>query len=483
MPPADIAPSNNITGFVLNHHHDHHNNATFADAAATASNYQTVAARAMIAQRQRKQDDTDDKTLALLRAQHLVALKQQELDMAMIRRLREEEQFRKELLSNNHNREATLMNINGALMTMAGSVSVEDGSSRLNGSSRKRRLEDDILLEERENVFMRSKQRQEEELILLNNLRKEEMLAVSRGNQEAALPLNSIMGQQNMLSSMSTSSQELLSLYNYYNTTYGSGLNGSNNIYAAMPTSTAPLATSSIIGAAMDVLRDSASAASSHFVRPSSRQQETREHEGQYDHILATAKRIKKTVGNRAVNNGDGFEQQHHHQSGQQSQQAQQQQRFNKHQCKQWTVKYQELLAFKAKEGHCNVPHGYKKNTGLAMWVKRQRRQFNIIVDNQLSTLTGERIRLLNDIGFVWSCFDSAWEQHFEELRHFAICNGHCVVPSTYIENPKLASWAITQRRQCKLLGDGKPSSMTLKRLAALQRIGFSVTTRKKRKY
>ena len=436
MPPADIAPSNNITGFVLNHHHDHHNNATFADAAATASNYQTVAARAMIAQRQRKQDDTDDKTLALLRAQHLVALKQQELDMAMIRRLREEEQARKELLSNNHNREAALMDINGALMTMAGSVSVEDGSSRLNGSSRKRRLEDDILLEERENVFMRSKQRQEEELILLNNLRKEEMLAVSRGNQEAALLMYSIMRQQNMMlpgagasrttsadtrslmtrydkgllslssapstslrtpsifadlsssfvgrqrpsdssqfnhsglcnetspsifespssstsgSSMSTSSQELLSLYNYYNTTYGSGLNGSNNIYAAMPTSTAPLATSSIIGAAMDVLRDSASAASSHFVRPSSRQQETREHEGQYDHILATAKRIKKTVGNRAVNNGDGFEQQHHHQSGQQSQQAQQQHRFNKHQCKQWTVKYQELLAFKAKEGH-----------------------------------------------------------------------------------------------------------------------------------
>ena len=32
--------------------------------------------------------------------------------------------------------------------------------------------------------------------------------------------------------------------------------------------------------------------------------------------------------------------------------------------------------------------------------------------------------------------------------------------------------------RQCKLLEEGKPSSMTWKRLAALEQIGFPVTTR-----
>eukprot|EP00536_Pseudo-nitzschia_multiseries_P004812 jgi/Psemu1/189062/e_gw1.84.86.1 len=158
------------------------------------------------------------------------------------------------------------------------------------------------------------------------------------------------------------------------------------------------------------------------------------------------------------------------------------QKRFNKHQCKQWTVKYQELLDFKAKEGHCNVPHLYKENRGLAMWVKRQRHQHNLRDENKASTLTNERIKLLERIGFVWNCLDTAWEKNFEDLRIFSQCNGHCSVPPTYQKNPRLSSWVITQRRQCKLLEDGKSSSMTQKRFEKLQQIGFPVFTKKSKK-
>eukprot|EP00535_Pseudo-nitzschia_heimii_P000966 CAMPEP_0197187460 /NCGR_PEP_ID=MMETSP1423-20130617/15893_1 /TAXON_ID=476441 /ORGANISM="Pseudo-nitzschia heimii, Strain UNC1101" /LENGTH=540 /DNA_ID=CAMNT_0042639035 /DNA_START=294 /DNA_END=1916 /DNA_ORIENTATION=+ len=153
----------------------------------------------------------------------------------------------------------------------------------------------------------------------------------------------------------------------------------------------------------------------------------------------------------------------------------QQQKRFNKHQCKQWTLKFHELLAFKERTGHCNVPHGYKENLALAMWVKRQRHQYNLMIEKKTSTLTGERIKLLENIGFVWNCLETAWEQHFRDLCHFVMQTGHCAVPTTYKRNLRLASWVVTQRRQCKLLEDGKQSSMTPKRLEKLRQIGFPV--------
>lgn len=57
--------------------------------------------------------------------------------------------------------------------------------------------------------------------------------------------------------------------------------------------------------------------------------------------------------------------------------------------------------------------------------MKRQRHQYNLLVEKKQSTLTGERIRLLESIGFVWSCLDSAWEKHFDELRQYSIMHGH----------------------------------------------------------
>jgi len=146
---------------------------------------------------------------------------------------------------------------------------------------------------------------------------------------------------------------------------------------------------------------------------------------------------------------------------------------LKKHQCEKWTTKYQQLLEFKAEQGHCNVPHGYKKNVGLALWVKRQRHQYNMLLGKKKSTLTGERIRLLEEIGHTWNYHDSTWEKQYEDLRQYSILHGHCDVPSSYKENLKLASWVITTRRQCKLLKDGKPGSMTLERLTKLDGIGF----------
>ena len=47
------------------------------------------------------------------------------------------------------------------------------------------------------------------------------------------------------------------------------------------------------------------------------------------------------------------------------------------------------------------------------------------------------------------------------------------MVPQRYQANPKLGTWVHTQRRQYKLLTDGKKSSMTKDKAKALESIGF----------
>ncbi|KAG7362045.1 helicase domain protein [Nitzschia inconspicua] len=149
------------------------------------------------------------------------------------------------------------------------------------------------------------------------------------------------------------------------------------------------------------------------------------------------------------------------------------QQRFRGYQCEQWTQKFQDLLEFKAENGNCQVPHCYKKNIGLARWVKRQRYQYKLMIDGKQSTMTEERVKLLQDVGFVWDSHSSTWEERLNELREYARIHGDCNVPSSYAENPKLATWIKCQRRQYKLLQEGRTSNMTLERMTELQRVGF----------
>ena len=93
--------------------------------------------------------------------------------------------------------------------------------------------------------------------------------------------------------------------------------------------------------------------------------------------------------------------------------------------------------------------------------------------------MTDERIRLLEDIGFIWDSHAAAWAEKLNELKYFNKANGDCNVPSTYPINPQLATWVKCQRRQYKLLGDGKTSNMILERIVELEKIGFVWEVRK----
>jgi hypothetical protein len=148
------------------------------------------------------------------------------------------------------------------------------------------------------------------------------------------------------------------------------------------------------------------------------------------------------------------------------------QQRFKPFHEEKWNQRYKELLDFHREHAHCSVPHTYPKNAQLARWVKRQRRQYKLRLEGRASTMTLERLDMLNDVGFIWDSHDVNWREKLMELEAFRTKNGHCNVPSNHTEK-KLATWVKCQRRQYKLYWDGKPSAMTPERILQLEKIGF----------
>eukprot|EP00980_Cylindrotheca_fusiformis_P016113 scaffold4782_cov106-Cylindrotheca_fusiformis.AAC.6 len=138
-----------------------------------------------------------------------------------------------------------------------------------------------------------------------------------------------------------------------------------------------------------------------------------------------------------------------------------------------WDTQFKELLAFKAKFGHCRVPQNYEDNPALSHWVKRQRYQHKCKREGKVSSMSESRIQKLEQIGFVWDAQELLWHTRFEELKEYRVKHGHCNVPYNYDLNRKLPTWIKCQRRQYKLLKEGQPSNMTQERIDLLQGLGF----------
>lgn len=146
---------------------------------------------------------------------------------------------------------------------------------------------------------------------------------------------------------------------------------------------------------------------------------------------------------------------------------------FRAYQAEQWTKKYEELCDYCKEFGNCQVPHTFVGNPALARWVKRQRYQYRLRTENKPSTMTDDRIAVLERIGFVWDSHVAAWDDRMAELLEYKEMYGHCNVPSNYTPNRQLAVWVKRQRRQYKFFLAKKPSSMTEKRIKALEDVGF----------
>ncbi|CAJ1932800.1 unnamed protein product [Cylindrotheca closterium] len=143
-------------------------------------------------------------------------------------------------------------------------------------------------------------------------------------------------------------------------------------------------------------------------------------------------------------------------------------------QVEQWNTRFQQLVEFQKEFHHCCVPLNYSKNSSLAHWVKRQRYQYRVkLKEGKPSTLTDERQKALENLGFVWDSHAAAWEERWIQLNEFRQHYGHSRVPKNYPPNPQLAVWVKCQRRQFKLYRQGLNSNMTLERVEKLRILNF----------
>ncbi|KAL3939070.1 MAG: hypothetical protein SGBAC_006136 [Bacillariaceae sp.] len=84
------------------------------------------------------------------------------------------------------------------------------------------------------------------------------------------------------------------------------------------------------------------------------------------------------------------------------------------HKTKMWEEQFQNLLKYMDKYGHAAVPTTYVEDQSLSGWVKVQRRQYKLFLNQEKSSMTLERIHRLNRVGFYWSIKDALAPQHEE---------------------------------------------------------------------
>lgn len=83
-----------------------------------------------------------------------------------------------------------------------------------------------------------------------------------------------------------------------------------------------------------------------------------------------------------------------------------------------WYGKYNELLEYHHRNGHCNVPTKYTPNPALGRWVSTQRSQYKDLLRGRPTKITQKRIELLNMLHFTWDMV-SKTEEHDPEQNDY----------------------------------------------------------------
>lgn len=136
-------------------------------------------------------------------------------------------------------------------------------------------------------------------------------------------------------------------------------------------------------------------------------------------------------------------------------------------------VHYIRLHLTQTENGTCNVPTSC--GTELAHWVAAQRRMYNKLVagkPGKRAVLDAVKMQRLTELGFQFRPRGSytAWDDQMKALWKFREENGHCRVP---VNHQELGSFVKLARRDYKNWTQGKATSMTPEREAALKEVGF----------
>mmetsp|Transcript_14477 Transcript_14477/g.21926 ORF Transcript_14477/g.21926 Transcript_14477/m.21926 type:complete len:884 (+) Transcript_14477:31-2682(+) len=162
-----------------------------------------------------------------------------------------------------------------------------------------------------------------------------------------------------------------------------------------------------------------------------------------------------------------------------------------------WNKFYEAFLKYKEETGSCLIPKVFEENQPLSSWAFTQRHQMKRRKDGKHNLLTDERIKKLNDIGFVWhakknkewqeadrirkqAMVESMWQNHYKSLLEFKKKHGHTRVPKVYKHNQALSTWVFRQRAHYRRRTQGEDMhSLSDERLQLLEKIDFQFRVRK----
>ena len=144
-----------------------------------------------------------------------------------------------------------------------------------------------------------------------------------------------------------------------------------------------------------------------------------------------------------------------------------------------WHWRYQQLCDFANTHGHCRVPADVPR---LGIWVRNQRREYLRLERGEPSTMTTERLQLLERVGFEWyRSRKEAWESRYMELKEFWKQQGHTDVPQDYADNFSLGQWCMNQRIAYKRYLKNEATALTPERIKLLEKIDFRWSPREHR--
>jgi hypothetical protein len=146
-----------------------------------------------------------------------------------------------------------------------------------------------------------------------------------------------------------------------------------------------------------------------------------------------------------------------------------------------WKARFQQLVSFKLKYGHCNVPKSF--DDSLHAWVRKQRVNKQVHDQTQGKRgLSDTKLHSLQALDFEWIVGhmpkDDQWQQNYQKLVLLNQEQGHL---ETTLDKG-LNKWMQNQRSRRKLLeqqGVGKAKGMTWERVQKLDAVGFKWDTKK----
>ena len=147
--------------------------------------------------------------------------------------------------------------------------------------------------------------------------------------------------------------------------------------------------------------------------------------------------------------------------------------------------RFAELMRFKEKVGHCNVPQ--KKSVeylSLGHWCNQLRMSYKKIQKKETPTnskLTQENIQQLEDAGFKWSVSTyRTFDERYAELMKYKEKFGHCNVPGTKSgEYMSLGNWCNDVRTSYKKIQKKETPriKLTQENIQQLEDAGFKWTS------